>query len=66
MIPHGTHAMGYFCSYIVFYCHLPNFRMWFKYGLKVQKLLAQGIALGMMAISKTPCKGKSFVFCLEF
>ena len=55
MIPHGTHAMGYFCSYIVFYCHLPNFRMWFKYGLKVQKLLAQGIALGMMAISKTPC-----------
>ena len=39
-------AMGYFRSYIVFYCHLPNFRMWFKYGLKVQKLLAQGIALG--------------------
>ena len=43
-----------------------NFRMWFKYGLKAQKLqkqhalkgqklLAQGIALGMMAISKTPC-----------
>ena len=27
MIPHGTHAMGYFRSYIVFYCHLPNFRM---------------------------------------
>ena len=26
----------------------------------------QGIALGMMAISKTPCKGKSFMFCLEF
>ena len=46
MIPHGTHAMGYFRSYIVFYCHLLNFRMWFKYGLKVQKLLAQGIALG--------------------
>ena len=51
--------------------------MWFKYGLKVQKLqkqhalkgqklLAQGIALGMMAISKAPCKGKSFMFCLEF
>ena len=40
--------------------------MWFKYGLKAQKLLAQGIALGMMAISKTPCKGKSFMFCLEF
>ena len=32
-----------------------KFRMWFKYGLKAQKLLAQGIALGMMAISKTPC-----------
>ena len=24
--------------------------MWFKYGLKAQKLLAQGIALGIMAI----------------
>ena len=40
--------------------------MWFKYGLKAQKLLAQGIALGMMAISKAPCKGKSLRFCLEF
>ena len=40
-----------------------NFRMWFKYGLKAQKLLAQGIALGIMAISKAPCKGKSFVYC---
>ena len=40
--------------------------MWFKYGLKAQKLqkqyalkgqklLAQGIALGMMAIGKAPC-----------
>ena len=45
---------------------LLNFRMWFKYELKAQKLLAQGIALGMIAISKTPCKGKSFMFCLEF
>ena len=26
--------------------------MWFKYGLKAQKLLAQGIALGIMAISR--------------
>ena len=34
---------------------LLKFRMWFKYGLKAQKLLAQGIALGMMAISKAPC-----------
>ena len=35
--------------------------MWFKYGLKAQKLLAQGIALGVVAISKAPCKDKSFV-----
>ena len=43
-----------------------NFRKCFKYGLKAQKLLAQGIALGIMAISKAPCKGKSLMFCLEF
>ena len=36
--------------------------MWFKNGLKAQKLLAQGIALGLMAISKAPCKGKSLMF----
>ena len=30
-------------------------------GLKAQKLLAQGNALGMLAISNAPCKGKSFV-----
>ena len=35
--------------------------MWFKNGLKAQKLLAQGSALGIIAISKAPCKGKSFV-----
>ena len=51
--------------------------MWFKYGLKAQKLqkqhalkgqklLAQGIALGVLAISKVPCKGKSFVYCSVF
>ena len=34
------------------------------YALKGQKLLAQGIALGIIAISKAPCKGKSFVDCL--
>ena len=34
--------------------------MWFKNGLKAQKLLAQGIALGIMAANKAPCKGKSF------
>ena len=29
--------------------------MWFNYGLKAQKLLAQGIALGITAVRKTPC-----------
>ena len=37
-----------------------------QYALKGQKLLAQGIALGIIAINKTPCKGKSFVYCLVF
>ena len=41
-----------------------NFRMWIKNGLKAQKLLAQGSALGIIAINKAPCKGKSFVNCL--
>ena len=40
--------------------------MWFKYGLKAQKLLAQGFALGITTISKAPCKGKSLMFTLEF
>ena len=40
--------------------------MWFKYGLKAQKLLAQGIGLGIMAIGNAPCKGNSFIYCLEF
>ena len=40
--------------------------MWFKYGLKAQKLLAQGIALGIIAISKAPCKGKSFKRIRQF
>ena len=31
-----------------------------QHALKGQKLLAQGIALGIMAISDAPCKGKSF------
>ena len=43
-----------------------KFRMWFKDGLKVQKLLAQGIALGIVVVSKAPCKGKSLMFCLEY
>ena len=34
--------------------------MWFKNGLKAQKLLAQGIALGYYGANLSPCKGKSF------
>ena len=62
-----------FC--ISIYNKVFKFRKWFKYGLmaqkfqkqhalKGQKLLAQGNALGIIAISKAPCKGKSFVNCL--
>ena len=36
------------------------------HALKGQKLLAQGIALGIMAISNAPCKGKSFVIIWFF
>ena len=32
-------------------------------GLKAQKLLAQGIALGIVKVSKAPCKGKSLINC---
>ena len=39
------------CQLIIY---LLNFRMWFKNGLKAQKLLAQGIVLGIIAISKAP------------
>ena len=31
-----------------------------QHALKGQKLLAQGVALGIMAFSNAPCKGKSF------
>ena len=34
-----------------------------QHALKGQKLIAQGIALGIKAISNTPCKGKSFTNC---
>ena len=37
-----------------------------QHALKGQKLLAQGSALGIMAIGKAPCKGKSLKNCLEF
>ena len=36
------------------------------HALKGQKLLAQGIALGIIAIGKAPCKGKSFMYSLDF
>ena len=39
---------------------------WKQHALKGQKFLAQGIALGIMAICKAPCKGKSFVYCSVF
>ena len=37
-----------------------------QHALKGQKLLAQGIALGIMTTSKAPCKGKSFINGLVF
>ena len=37
-----------------------------QHALKGQKLLAQGNALGIRAISKAPCKGNSFMYCLDF
>ena len=37
-----------------------------QHALKGQKLIAQGIALGIMAIGKAPCKGKSFMYRLKF
>ncbi len=33
--------------------------MWFKYGLKAQKLLAQGIALGIMQSARRPVRAKA-------
>ena len=40
--------------------------MWFKHGLKAQKLLAQGNTLGRQAVNNAPCKGKSFIYCPAF
>ena len=37
-----------------------------QYALKGQKLLAQGKALGILAVSKAPCKGKSLIMCVIF
>ena len=36
-------------------------RMLAPHALKGQKLLAQGSALGIIAIGKAPCKGKSLI-----
>ncbi len=38
--------------------------MWFRNGLKAQKLLAQGNTLGIIAVGKAPCKGKNLINCL--
>ncbi len=39
---------------------IQNFLMWFKNGLKAQKLLAQGSALGIIAFSaKRPVRAKA-------
>ena len=40
--------------------------MWFKYGLKAQKLLAQGIALGIVAVSKAPVRAKALYIARYF
>ena len=40
--------------------NLKQFDLYDWNALKGQKLLAQGSALGIMAIGNTPCKGKSF------
>lgn len=40
--------------------------MWFRHGLKAQKHLAQGNALGISAIRLAPCKGKSIKRFREF
>ena len=34
-----------------------------QHALKGQKLIAQGNALGIKAISNAPRKGKSFIYC---
>ena len=46
--------------------NLKQFDLYDWNALKGQKLLAQGNALGIKAVSKSPCKGKSFTNCLEF
>ena len=43
--------------------NLKQFDLYGWNALKGQKLLAQGNALGIKAVSKAPCKGKSFTNC---
>ena len=50
----------------VLHTYLTEVRMLAPHALKGQKLLAQGSALGIIAIGKAPCKGKSFMYCLDF
>ena len=45
-------------AFCLVYIILQNFRMWLKYGLKAQKLLAQGIALGNVGKNKVALKGQ--------
>ena len=41
--------------------------MWFKHGLKAQKVLAQGNTLGIKALPPpAPCKGKSLEYMLLY
>ena len=37
-----------------------------QHALKGQKLLAQGSALGIMAVCNAPCKGNSLINCPVF
>ena len=40
--------------------------MWFKNGLKAQKLLAQGIALGIMQSARRPVRAKALYIAQYF
>ena len=51
---------------VFLHTYLTEARMLAPHALKGQKLLAQGSALGIIAIGKAPCKGKSFMYCLDF
>ena len=68
--PFSREWLHFFLYHIIQVSHVVQVRAAQKlqkqHALKGQKLLAQGIALGMMAISKTPCKGKSFINGLVF